>query len=218
MFDNSFIIAHDRLIGKPLTRDGAGFIHRSDVLTGHRSLKHLDLLQFVVIFYRPLLFSIRLGEDATHASWHMLCELRKHPLECRQPLGKHRLAPFILYSSNRCMKYEGSARTPRAPPGAPLRQRPSSSSSCGRHCPLAPSSPGRRVLLAIACHLSLVLLHSPQRHRAGRSPDRPAPAFQAPYTRHPASRRLSGPSSARRASRATRPWRSQHPRPARCSA
>jgi hypothetical protein len=64
----------------------------------------------------------------------------------------------------------------------------------------------------------LVLLHSPRRHRAGRSPDRPAPAFQAPYRRHPASRRLSGPSSARRASRATRPWRSQHPRPARCSA
>jgi hypothetical protein len=180
-------------------------------------LKHLDLLQFVVIFYRSLLFkNTRRGCDTCI----MAHALRAPKASFGMPAASWQTSPrtFILYSSNRCMKYEGSARTPRAPPGAPLRQRPSSSSSCGRPCPLAPSSPGRRVLLSIACHLSLVLLHSPQRHRAGRSLDRPAPAFQAPYTRHPASRRLSGPSSARRASRATRPWRSQHPRPARCSA
>ena len=140
---SKYIASHRALAASP-SLVGAGYNYRR-----RRAPEHLDLL-YVCSSLMSLL-SKKTRTQHTHAS--CTCSASSEStLWNAGSLSQTSPCTFLLCSSHRCMKYEGSARRELLRL-APLRQRPSSSSSCGRPCPLAPSSPGRRVLLAIACHL-----------------------------------------------------------------
>jgi hypothetical protein len=168
-------------------------------LDTRRAYKHLDLCSDML---SPILASCTCSASSESTLWDAG--------SLSGNIASH--LPSVLLA----LKYEGSARRESA-----WRL---SDSARHHHRHVAAPALSRRARQAVECsspshaichRFSSTLLNAIS---ATRSPDRPAPAFQAAYTRHPTSRRLSGPSSARRASRATRPWRSQLPRPAHCSA